>query len=77
MDVPAWITTPGQEQHGVGCCAGPGGLGQLHGEGPCRQGGAKREEPEGPGRPQAGEPGEPGKIKQEEEEATRAEYQEN
>ena len=77
VDTPAQATTPEQEQHGVGGCTGPGGLGQPRGEGPCRPGGAKREEPEGLAPPQAGEPGEPGKIKQEEEEASQAEYQEN
>ena len=76
VDTPARATTPEQEQHGVGGCTGLGGLGGPCREGPCRPGGAKREEPEGPGRPQAGEPGEPGTIKQEEEEASPAEYQE-
>ena len=77
VDIPALATTPRQEQHGVSGCTGPGGLGQPRREGLCRPGGVKREEPEGPALPQAGEPGEPGKIKQEEEEASQAEYQEN
>ena len=34
VDVPGQTTTPGREQHGVDCCAGPGGLGQPRGEGP-------------------------------------------
>ena len=77
VDTPARATTPEQEQHGVGGCTGPGGLGRPRGEGPCRPGGVKREEPEGPAQPQAGEPGGPWEIKQEEGETSRAKYQEN
>ena len=77
VDIPKLATTPGQEQHGVGGCTGPGGLGQPRGEGLCRPGGVKQEEPEGPAPPQAGEPGGPRKIKREEGETSRAEYQEN
>ena len=77
VDTPALATTPGQEPHGVGGCTRPGGLGHPRGERPCRTGGIKREEPEGPAPPQAGELGGPRKIKREEEEASRAEYQEN
>ena len=77
VDIPALATTPGQEQQGVGGCTGSRGLGQPRGEGPCRPGGVKWEEPEGPAPPQAGEPDRPRKIKREEGEASQAEYQEN
>ena len=77
VDTPARATTPEQEHHGVGGCTGLGGLGQPRREGPCRQGGVKREEPEGPAPPQGGEPGGPQKIKREEGETSQAKYQEN
>ena len=77
VNFPARTTLPKREQHGVACCARPGGLGQPHREGPCRPGDVKQEEPEGPAPPQAREPGEPGKIMQEEVEASPVEYQEN
>ena len=77
VDTPARATTPEQEHHGVGGCTGLGGLGQPCREGPCQPGGVKREESEGLGPAQAGEPGGPRKIKREEGETSRAEYQEN
>ena len=57
VDTPALATIPGQEQHGVGGCTRPGGLGQPRGEGPCRPGGIKRKEPEGPAPPPGWEAG--------------------
>ena len=77
VDIPELATTPVQEQRKVDGCAGPGGLGQPRGEGPCQPGCVKREEPERPGKPQAGEPGGPRTIKQKEGETSWAEYQEN